>query len=70
MQIRQANETDFEEIWLIFHEIVSAGDTWAFFQDIPKGEAIRQWFHLLRKTFVVEEERLDALIIYKWLKTY
>jgi len=70
MQIRQANETDFEEIWLIFHEIVSAGDTWAYFQDIPKEKAIRQWFHLPRKTFVAEEERQDALIIYKLLKTY
>jgi len=29
MQIREAAEIDFEEIWQIFHEIVSAGDTYA-----------------------------------------
>lgn len=34
MQIIEATETDFEKIWPIFHEITSAGDTYAYPQDM------------------------------------
>jgi L-amino acid N-acyltransferase YncA len=43
MQIREAEETDFEDIWPIFHEIVSAGETYAFPQSTSKEEARRLW---------------------------
>ena len=56
MQIREATEIDFEEIWKIFHEIVSAGNTYAYPQNTSKEEANRLWMHLPRKTYVVEEE--------------
>ena len=56
MQIREATETDFEEIWQIFHEIVSSGDTYAYPQNTSKEEANRLWMRLPRKTFVAEEE--------------
>jgi ribosomal protein S18 acetylase RimI-like enzyme len=56
MQRREATETDFEEIWPIFHEIVSTGDTYAYPQDTSKEQANRLWMQLPRKTFVAEEE--------------
>ena len=54
MQIREATNTDFREIWPIFHEIVSAGETYVYPQDTSKEEAKQLWMHLPRKTFVVE----------------
>ena len=33
MNIRKATENDFDQIWPIFHEIVSAGETCAY----PRG---------------------------------
>jgi L-amino acid N-acyltransferase YncA len=56
MQIREATESDFEKIWPIFHEIVSAGETYPYPQNTSKREARRLWVHLPRKTFVAEEE--------------
>ena len=56
MQIREATETDFEEIWPIFHEIASAGETYPYPKNTSKEEAIRLWMHLPRKTYVVEED--------------
>ena len=56
MLIREATETDFEEIWPIFREIASAGDTYAYPQSISKEEAEQLWMHLPRKTYVAEEE--------------
>ncbi len=57
MQIREAAETDFEEIWPIFHEIVSTGETYAFPQSTSKEEARQLWMHLPRKTYVAEKKR-------------
>lgn len=56
MRIREATAADFEEIWHIFHEIVSAGETYAYSQDTSKEEAKRLWMHLPCKTYVAEEE--------------
>jgi len=56
MRIREAIETDFEEIWPIFHEIASAGEGYAYPQDTSKEEANRLWMLLPRKTYVAEEE--------------
>ncbi len=33
MTIREATHEDFEEIWPIFYEIVSAGETYAYPRD-------------------------------------
>lgn len=54
MKIREATESDFEFIWPIFHEIVSAGETYAYPQDTTKKEANKIWMHLPFKTYVVE----------------
>ena len=56
MNIREATDADFDQIWPIFHEIVAAGETYTYSPDTAKGEAKRLWLDLPRKTFVVEEE--------------
>lgn len=56
MRIREATENDFEQIWPIFEEIVSAGDTYAYSSEISKEEADRLWMRLPRKTYVAEDE--------------
>lgn len=56
MNIREATKSDFEQIWLIFHEVVAAGDTYAYDRDTPKAGAYREWKELPEKTFVAEDE--------------
>ncbi len=56
MIIREAAAADFDAIWPIFHEIASAGETYGYPRDIPKGEAERLWMEVPRKTYVAEED--------------
>ena len=56
MQIREATKTDFEGIWPIFHEIVSAGDSYAYPRNTSKEEANRLWIQQPRKTYIAEVE--------------
>ena len=55
MNIRETVVEDFDEIWPLFHEVVSAGDTYAYPQDTTKDQALNIWFNTPRKTFVVEK---------------
>lgn len=55
MNIREASKNDFENIWPIFHEIVLAGDTYAYSQDTTKEQALNIWLVTPEKTFAVEE---------------
>lgn len=55
MNIREATEKDFDEIWPIFHEVVSAGDTFCYPRDTSKEKALKLWIHAPRKTFVIED---------------
>ena len=54
MQIREATEADYEQIWPIFHEIASAGETYAYPRDVTKSEGKKLWMELPRKTYVAE----------------
>ena len=56
LKIREAIEADFEKIWPIFQKIASAGETYAYPQNISKKEAEKIWMKVPRKTFVAEEE--------------
>jgi len=56
LDIREATEADFEEIWPIFQEIVTAGETYTYPQNTSKEEARRLWLDLPRQTFVAEDE--------------
>ena len=55
MNIREATQTDFDAIWPIFHEIVSAGETYAYPRDTSKEEGRSVWIKAPRQTFVLEE---------------
>lgn len=55
MKIREATQGDFDKIWPIFQEIVSAGETYAYPQDSTKEQALDIWLNTPRKTFVAEE---------------
>lgn len=56
MRIREATREDFEQIWPIFYEVVSTGDTYAYPQNITKNEAVALWMDMPRKTYVLEED--------------
>ena len=56
MNIREATIDDFDAIWSIFHEIVKAGDTYAYPVDTSKEGAIKLWLDAPRKTFVFEND--------------
>ena len=55
MNIREATEKDFDDIWPIFHEVVSKGDTYGYPQNTSKEDALKIWIHAPSKTFVIED---------------
>ena len=55
MKIRSATEADRDAIWNIFHEIVAAGDTYAFDPKISGEEALAYWFRADTHTYVAEK---------------
>lgn len=54
MEIRAAIEADREAIWNIFHEIITAGDTYAFDPQMSHEEALSYWFRADTYTYVAE----------------
>jgi L-amino acid N-acyltransferase YncA len=56
MNIREASKEDFDAIWPIFNEVVSAGDTYGYRRDTTKEEAFHLWMEYPRKTYVAEED--------------
>lgn len=56
MEIREAHSDDFDAIWDIFHEIVAAGETYAYAPDTTKEQASELWMKAPLKTFVAEED--------------
>jgi ribosomal protein S18 acetylase RimI-like enzyme len=67
MLIREATKSDFEKIWPIFHEIASAGETYAYPRDVTKEEGEKLWMDKPRKTFVAERE--EGLLGTYYIKT-
>lgn len=67
MEIRQASAQDFDAIWPIFHEIVKAGETYAFATNTSKEEAFRLWMSTPRVTYVVVDE--NQILATYYLKT-
>ena len=55
MNIREASEIDFDKIWPIFHEIVSAGETYGYPPHTTKQQALNIWLKTPEKTFVFED---------------
>jgi ribosomal protein S18 acetylase RimI-like enzyme len=56
VQNRKANNQDFDQIWPIFHEIVTTGDTYAYPTDISKEQALHVWLKVPRETYVFEDD--------------
>jgi ribosomal protein S18 acetylase RimI-like enzyme len=57
MTVRPATEADREAIWNIFHQIVAAGDTYAFDPEISREDALAYWFRADTQTYVAEKGR-------------
>ncbi|MDP2549486.1 GNAT family N-acetyltransferase [Oceanobacter sp. 4_MG-2023] len=55
MNIRAAKKDDWHAIWPIFHDIVKAGETYAYDVATTKAQAEKIWLEAPRKTYVVEE---------------
>ncbi len=58
MKIREAEKKDFAQIWPIFQEIVSAGDTYAYSSETREEEAYDIWMKKTHKTYVAEKDGL------------
>lgn len=56
LEIRAATEADSDAIWNIFHEIVAAGDTYAFDPRMSRDDALAYWFRPDTHTYVAEIE--------------
>ena len=55
MNIREATKEDWNSIWPIFHEIVAAGETYAYEKETTKDQGEKIWLETPRKTYVFEE---------------
>ncbi len=56
LKIREAQDSDFDQIWPIFRGIVSAGDTYAFPRNASQEEAYDIWMVTPRRTYVTEKK--------------
>jgi len=57
--IRQADASDFTEIWPILHDVFNQGDTYVFSPDISKEESFCIWMKIPLVTYVaLENERI------------
>jgi L-amino acid N-acyltransferase YncA len=57
VNIRPAVEQDRDAIWNIFHEVVAAGDTYAFDPQMSREDALAYWFREGTHTHVAEQDR-------------
>ena len=55
MHIRLAKERDYEEMYLIFKEVIKKGDTYVFSPNTTKEGAYPYWFGNGIESFVVED---------------
>jgi L-amino acid N-acyltransferase YncA len=56
MKIRPATKADRDAVWRIFHEVVAAGDTYAFAPEISREEAFAYWFRPDMHTYIAAAE--------------
>ena len=57
IKIRSATTKDHDAIWNIFHEIISAGDTYSLDPRMSREEALAYWFRADTQTYVAELHR-------------
>jgi L-amino acid N-acyltransferase YncA len=65
IHIRKAEETDFEQIWRIFQQVIETGDTYANPPETSPEEAHHKWLDPTGLTFVAvdDDTLLGAYII-------
>ncbi len=56
MVIRKATDADFDAIWPIFHQIVAAGDSYAYPPETNQTQAQHLWMALPAATYVAEQD--------------
>ncbi len=56
MKIRPATEADHAAIWEMFHEVISAGDVFAFEPDMSREDTLAFWFGTGKHTYVAEQD--------------
>lgn len=56
LRIRSAADSDRDAIWNIFHEIVAAGETYAFDPAMSREDALAYWFRADTHTYVAEND--------------
>jgi L-amino acid N-acyltransferase YncA len=56
MKICEAADADHDGIWRIFHEVVAAGDTYAFDPGTSREDALAYWFARGTHTYVARQE--------------
>lgn len=63
--IKLAQEENFEEIWLIIHEVLKKGDTYPFATQTTKAEAFQIWMKHPRATYVacIQDEIMGTYYI-------
>ncbi len=54
LAIRKAEPSHHDDIWAIFHEVVSKGDTYAFSPETGRQEALQIWIERPTATYVAE----------------
>lgn len=55
LEIRQANESDREEIWGIIKSVIAGGDSYAFAPVTPREQMLEFWCGADKKTYVAVE---------------
>ena len=56
IEIREAIDNDFDNIWTIFHSVVKKGDTYAFSPETTKEEAYDIWMKKPVATYAAASE--------------
>jgi L-amino acid N-acyltransferase YncA len=56
IRIREAQTADKDDVWRIFHDVVSTGDTYAFDPHITRDAAMAYWFSSGTRVYVAEHE--------------
>ena len=54
--IREAKAEDFEALYPILQEVISAGETYGYARDMNREEIEHIWMHAPRQTFVAEAD--------------
>ena len=56
LTIRPASDHDHNAIWNIFHEVIAAGDTYAFDPEMSREDALAYWFRADTHTYVADAD--------------